>query len=198
MSDLDETKILEQIKNLIDKKEFEKAYSFYEAALKISRNKLNTKMADVCLSGMAKCLGGMAMSLNDNGKWEEAVKTWQKVEKITRDIGDKTGLGISLDNIRSCTGRLYKIYEGSNNYLKAVECLAERERVCRELDNKNELWKTLYEQSYLLFNHLNDPQKAKSKCEEAIEILPDTPDGPNFIMGAIQMLTQIEAKLHTM
>jgi tetratricopeptide (TPR) repeat protein len=198
MGDLDKTNILEQIKDLIDKREFEKAYSLYEAALKISRNKLNTKMADECLSGMAKCLGGMAMSLSDNEKWEEAVKTWQKVEKITRDIRDKTGLEISLDNIRFCTGNLYKIYEAAKKYLKAVECLAERERVCRELDNKNDLWKTLYEQSYLLFNHLNDPQKAKSKCEEAIEILPDTPDGPNFIMGAAQMLMQIEAKLHTM
>ena len=197
MSDFEET-LVEQIQGFIDKKEFDKAYSVYEEALKICRDKLNTKMADVCLSGMAKCLGGKAMSLSDNGKWEDAVEIWQKVEKITRDIGDETGLKVSLDNLRACTGRLSEYYEKDNNYLKALDCFAERERVCRELGDNNELWKSLYEQSYLLLNHLNEPKKAKPKCEEAIEILPDTPDGPLWINMANQLLMQIEVKLQTM
>jgi tetratricopeptide (TPR) repeat protein len=195
MSSIDEAILVGEIKDLIDKKQYDKAYSLYETALKISQNDLNSKMADICLSGMAKCLGGKAMSLMENGKFEKAVETWQKIEKITRDINDKKGLELALDCLRSCTGKLYKKYEEDKNYIKAVNCLSERERVCRELGDKNELWKSLYEQAYLLVNKLNDHKKAKPKCEEAIEILPDTTDGPNFIMGAAQMLMQIEAKL---
>jgi nephrocystin-3 len=72
----------------------------------------------------------------------------------------------------------------------ALKLYKKQERICRELGNKDGLWRSLYNQARLLLFSKNEPNKALSLCQEAIQILEQIGTAPDFLKQAKTMLAE--------
>lgn len=130
----------------------------------------------------------VASLLTDTGHPVEGLLLRERLVEHFRRTGDRANLAASL-------GNQAVILRDRGDLDGALALHKEQERLCRELGSKDGLWRSLYNQTRLLFYNRNDSRGALPKCEEAIRILTETRIAPDFLKHAQAMLAEIKKKL---
>lgn len=177
-----------EAEQLYEQGRLDEAIALYKEAESLIRVGEN----DIFLPGL---MAGRAKVLFQQEKWQEAQELLHEVEKLSNEKGFLETRDWALEGQILCLPTIAKEFEQRGEYRAALAAMEDHERACRLMDNTEELWKSTYEQAFILFYKLKEYQKALKKCEETIQLLTDTGSKEEFLEHASFLIMQILSEM---